>query len=127
MKKGKISKEEAKRIKEEAEAQLKRNFLERENEYGQYNLKKCTKKFSKMLNEISCEHLKCELLAYWHHFNKIIDYKEIEISLYLDWLDSENVRYWMSLMHHNHLIEYMISFFHRGYKWIYNELGDQVN
>ncbi|XP_045465641.1 dynein regulatory complex subunit 2-like isoform X3 [Harmonia axyridis] len=127
MKKGKISKEEAKRLKQEQEAQVKRDYLSRERIYGQTSEPKYTKIWGKLLNEISSKHLKREVLAYANHFNKAIDYKDVEISLFLDWIEHENLRYWMCLTNHNHLMEYMIKFFYRGYKWIYNELGDQVN
>ncbi|XP_044757066.1 dynein regulatory complex subunit 2-like isoform X3 [Coccinella septempunctata] len=124
---GKVSKEQARRIKQEKEFQVRRDFLARERDYGKANLAKFTKKWSKMLKEIGCEHLRREVLAFWHHFEKVVDYKEVVISMFLDWLDEQNVRHWMSLTNHNDLVEYLITFFYRGHKWIYNELGTQVN
>ncbi|KAK9880160.1 hypothetical protein WA026_010031 [Henosepilachna vigintioctopunctata] len=106
---------------------LKRDYLRRELEYGRLTMTRCIQNWKDMLTIISNKYLAEELLSCWHLFERGIDYKDLQISLLMDWLGDELEHHGMAFSYHTRLIDHLIDFFQRTFKSIYDDLASKVN
>ncbi|KAJ8973374.1 hypothetical protein NQ317_007187 [Molorchus minor] len=77
-------KEQKKRLKIEADKQLKRDYLGREVKYGQFTIKRHEREWKKMLAEIALPKMREDLEFAWHNFERVVDCKDFTISLLMD-------------------------------------------
>ncbi|KAF5308662.1 hypothetical protein FQR65_LT06123 [Abscondita terminalis] len=102
-----------KKLKKQQEAELIRrqllhDELSREIAFGQSNIKEHEKKWKQMLINMTLPRMKSELEYAWHSFEKIIDFKDFEISYLLDELNESEEQYLMNFKNHSENIEKLL-------------------
>ncbi|KAK4883293.1 hypothetical protein RN001_006612 [Aquatica leii] len=94
-------KREKQRQDELRRRQLRHDYLSREVKFAQINIKQHETKWKKMLIGIALPRMRADLEYAWHSFERIIDFKDFEISLLLDELNDGEEQSLMNFRNHS--------------------------